>query len=600
MKFKLLSGLLMAVSAVFTHSTECTNDLTKYNTCIASIDAKLLTSEQGSDITTLCQKFSSDDCKTFIADVTSTKCGCDVKNSEEKTDALSILNMRIAYLKFCAKDTSGSVCPITGHLLEDYGVESGHSHGEHVSTFKDEEVEPRELTDWEGDWKSPYLLLLTGQLDPAFEAMSKKKGDKTADGYKDYYDKGYKSDISRVIIKGNRITFVYNDGKITSSEYENKGPLIHDWSSGTRAALYQFVAKDKNAGAPIYVEFNDHMIKPAKGEHFHLRSSSTSWDDIDLENNWPTFFPEDFSVEDIIADLSGAEHTHTETSAEHDHGKSVSTFKDEEVKDRQLSDWEGDWKSPYPLLLSGQLDEAFEIKAKEKGDKTATEYKDYYDKGYKSNIDRVIIKGNRITFAFNDGKIASSEYEHKGPFIVDWSSGTRGALYQFVAKDKNAGAPIYVEFNDHMIEPAKAAHFHLRSSNTSWDDIDLENNWPTFFPESSSVEDIVADLSGKAHDHDHEDHDHEHGDEDHEHQFYHDLMEDCEIAECNQRFLSLVQLLKLTENAEAKDWEEYVKYFEKKDCDALHELAEKSGSIASAKMTYTFIFTILFSIIYLF
>ncbi|ORX43979.1 YodA-domain-containing protein [Piromyces finnis] len=411
MKFKLLSGLLIAINAVLAHSSNCTSELEKYNTCISSIDSKLLTSENGNDIQTLCNKFKSKDCNSFIADAINTSSECDIKNDEEKKDALTILNMRIAYLKYCATDSNGSICPISGHLLEDFGVEEVHNH---------------------------------------------------------------------------------------------------------------------------------------------------------------------------------------------DHGNSVSTFKDEEVKDRQLSDWEGDWKSPYQLVLSGQLDPAFEAKAKDKGDKTAAEYKDYYEKGYKSNISRVIIKDNRITFVYDDGKIASSEYEHKGPFIVDWSGGTRGVLYQFVAKDKNSGAPIYVEFNDHMIAPAKAAHFHLRSSSTSWDDIDLENNWPTFFPESSSVEDIIADLSGTTHSHDENDHDHSHSDEDHEHEFYHELTDDCKITECNKRFLSLVELLKLTGSSEVKDWEEFTNYYKKKDCDAIHTLAEKSGSMTSIKITYSFIFAILLSIIYLF
>ncbi|OUM65702.1 hypothetical protein PIROE2DRAFT_59817 [Piromyces sp. E2] len=402
MKFKLLSSLLMAATAVFAHSSGCTSELSKYNTCIASIDSKIITSENGSDIATLCSKLKSNDCSSFVADATNTTSGCDIKNDEEKKDALTILNLRIAYLKFCATDSTGSICPISDHLLEDYGVDS--SHANHVSTFKDEEVQ-----------------------------------------------------------------------------------------------------------------------------------------------------------------------------------------------DRQLTDWEGDWKSPYPLLLSGQLDEAFEAKAKAKGDKTAEQYKEYYKTGYKSDINRVIIKGSRITFVFNDGKIASSEYEHKGPFIVDWSSGTRAALYQFVAKDKNAGAPIYVEFNDHQITPGKAAHFHLRSSSTSWDDIDLENNWPIFFPEEASVEEIVADLSGTEHSHDHEE-----GEDDHEHEFVHALMDDCEISECNKRFISLVELLKLTGSSEVKDWEEYLSFYQKKNCDGIHALAEKSGSITSIKITCSFIFAIILSIIYLF
>ncbi|CAN3999288.1 putative conserved protein, contains double-stranded beta-helix domain, partial [Dysosmobacter welbionis] len=34
-----------------------------------------------------------------------------------------------------------------------------------------------------------------------------------------------------------------------------------------------------------------------------------------------------------------------ETEHDHDHSKEVSTFEDDEVQDRSLSDWAGDWQS---------------------------------------------------------------------------------------------------------------------------------------------------------------------------------------------------------------------------------------------------------------
>ena len=38
----------------------------------------------------------------------------------------------------------------------------------------------------------------------------------------------------------------------------------------------------------------------------------------------------------------------------------------------------------------------------------------------------------------------------------------------FKSVDKDSGAPAYIVFNDHMIEPAAAAHFHLKMSNESF------------------------------------------------------------------------------------------------------------------------------------
>lgn len=38
-------------------------------------------------------------------------------------------------------------------------------------------------------------------------------------------------------------------------------------------------------------------------------------------------------------------------------------FEDDQIQDRALTDWEGDWQSVYPYLLDGTLDEVFEHKA---------------------------------------------------------------------------------------------------------------------------------------------------------------------------------------------------------------------------------------------
>ena len=188
--------------------------------------------------------------------------------------------------------------------------------------------------------------------------------------------------------------------------------------------------------------------------------------------------------------------------ADHDHSKEVSTFEDSEVQDRSLADWEGEWQSAYPLLLDGALDKAFEVKA-EDGDMTAEEYKEYYKTGYKIEYDQIKITGDAITFTDNKGKTASSEYKYVGYVIQDWSSGTRAVLYRFEAVDKDAGTPVYIEFNDHMIKPAEAEHFHIRMSNESFDAItDLETSWPTFFPASLSAEEVCEEMIG-----------HDHGDE---------------------------------------------------------------------------------------
>ena len=205
---------------------------------------------------------------------------------------------------------------------------------------------------------------------------------------------------------------------------------------------------------------------------------------------------------------------------EHDHSKEVSTFEDDEVQDRSLSDWEGEWQSGYPLALNGSLDEAFEHKA-ESGSMTAQEYKDYYIKGYETDYDYIKIEGNHITFKKNDGTVTESDYEDKGYFIQDWSTGTRAAMYRFEAVDKESGAPVYIEFNDHMIEPEKAEHFHFRMSDESYDAIvDPENRFPTYYPASLTPDEVCEELAGHgSHNEDEEGEEHEHHHEEGEEEY---------------------------------------------------------------------------------
>lgn len=181
---------------------------------------------------------------------------------------------------------------------------------------------------------------------------------------------------------------------------------------------------------------------------------------------------------------------------EHNHSKEVSTFKDDEVEDRSLSDWNGEWQSAYPFALDGTLDKAFESMTKD-GEMSIDEYKTYYLNGYKTDIASIEIKGDHIDFTYSDGTKVGSDYKYVGYYIQNWSTGTKAAMYRFEAENMDTDAPKYIEFNDHMIEPANAEHFHIRMSNESFDAIvDPENSWPTFFPMDMDGEEICEHLEG--------------------------------------------------------------------------------------------------------
>lgn len=127
---------------------------------------------------------------------------------------------------------------------------------------------------------------------------------------------------------------------------------------------------------------------------------------------------------------SQLEKKETETHTHHHATKaSEGIFEDNEVKERSISDWQGSWKSIYPYLVDGSLDEVFKEKAKT-GDKTVDEYKKYYESGYKSNVDSIDIYANKIAY-FIDGEWQEAEYESAGYQILTYESGKKRSSLSF-------------------------------------------------------------------------------------------------------------------------------------------------------------------------
>ncbi|MFD2699107.1 ZinT family metal-binding protein [Paenibacillus shunpengii] len=166
-------------------------------------------------------------------------------------------------------------------------------------------------------------------------------------------------------------------------------------------------------------------------------------------------------------------------------------FEDEQVKDRELSDWEGDWQSVYPYLLAGDLDEVFEHKAEE-GDMTAEEYKEYYTTGYETDVERIIIENGNVTF-FRDGKESSGDYEYDGYEILTYEAGNRGVRFIYKLVDENADMPQYIQFSDHLIFPTDSHHYHLYWGDDREALLEEVTNWPTYYPSDLDAEDIVRD-----------------------------------------------------------------------------------------------------------
>ena len=198
---------------------------------------------------------------------------------------------------------------------------------------------------------------------------------------------------------------------------------------------------------------------------------------------------------DVLKDTVKTEEAMPGMQAEEGHNHGYSHFADSDVKDRTLSDWTGEWQSVYPYLEDGTLDTVMERKA-ENGDKTAKEYKDYYETGYKTDVEKISIDGENGTIEFaKNGTTSKAVYEYKGYQIYDYESGSRGVRYFFESTDDSSEAPKYVQFSDHGIEPGKAEHFHIYAGNDGFDALSEEmENWPTYYPIDMTGSEIAEDM----------------------------------------------------------------------------------------------------------
>lgn len=169
-------------------------------------------------------------------------------------------------------------------------------------------------------------------------------------------------------------------------------------------------------------------------------------------------------------------------------------FKDEDVKERQLSDYAENWQSVYPLLKDGTLDQVFDYKAKINKDKPAAEYKEYYAEGYRTDVEQIDITKDTMDFIVN-GEHHKFTYKAAGYKILNYEKGNRGVRFLFETEDPEAGRFKYVQFSDHGIAPGKAVHFHIFFGGESQEKLFEEmHNWPTYYPTVLSGHEIAQEM----------------------------------------------------------------------------------------------------------
>ncbi|POF34165.1 ZinT family metal-binding protein [Roseibium marinum] len=182
-------------------------------------------------------------------------------------------------------------------------------------------------------------------------------------------------------------------------------------------------------------------------------------------------------------------------TAAHSHDKEIykGYFKDEQIRARELSDWEGDWQSVYPHLQDGTLDTVLQHKA-EHGDKTVEEYRAYYEIGYRTDVNRIVIGGDEVTYQ-KDGESVTGQYAADGYEILTYKKGNRGVRFIFSKTGGDAGAPQVIQFSDHRIAPARADHYHLYWGDDRAALLEELTNWPTYYPASLSGQQIIHEMT---------------------------------------------------------------------------------------------------------
>jgi zinc transport system substrate-binding protein len=196
-------------------------------------------------------------------------------------------------------------------------------------------------------------------------------------------------------------------------------------------------------------------------------------------------------------DHDGHEHgdeVHDDEAHSHDHNSQIykGYFEDNQVADRPLADWAGDWQSVYPYLQNGTLDPVMAHKA-ESGDQTAEEYRAYYQIGYETNVDRITIEGDTVTF-YEDGKPLEAQYRSDGYEVLTYEKGNRGVRFIFERTAGDEAAPRFIQFSDHKIAPEAADHYHLYWGNDRAALLEELTNWPTYYPSSLSANEIVDEM----------------------------------------------------------------------------------------------------------
>ncbi len=168
----------------------------------------------------------------------------------------------------------------------------------------------------------------------------------------------------------------------------------------------------------------------------------------------------------------------------------------EDIQNRTLEDFGGEWVSLWPMLEAGQLDAFLRHKAGEAGDPAVTvdSVREKYTAVWACDAVGITVEGDTISFDYGDGQPPRvSEYACAGYSAKVRDDGEITVRYQFEAV--SGDGPRYVQFNDHGHEPGPAEHFHIYFGDGGFDALADSSTHPFFVPASLTTEQVLESLT---------------------------------------------------------------------------------------------------------
>lgn len=191
--------------------------------------------------------------------------------------------------------------------------------------------------------------------------------------------------------------------------------------------------------------------------------------------------------------VEGMEHEH-----EHEHEE----IHEDDITERPLSDFEGDFQSVLPYFEDGSLDSYIDEQAKE-NEKTFDETKQEFIQKRQTDYKNISIHENTVTFQTDSDKIVATYSPLSYKVVKDDDGDITSVWYAYTLDAKSENAPKNLIFNDHHINDEheeEVPHFHIRYGNDSVDELVENNDWtPTYYAASASADDILHALTEHEH-----------------------------------------------------------------------------------------------------